>query len=284
MVERRGKPQVIIMESKRGVSSWVHLGSASVGFFLERLYQCLEDVKEGKWEKGWKEKGRSFSLVRDANRAGSFLRLGVVDSKKKRYNICIPKGRGEKGGWLSMVEALRKLDDSLDKEEQKQEERASGKSFADMVKGSWNKGSNTLRVEVKGEEITRNLSRLEHCLIGSWNPSSAEGEDLERLGWVMAKSWGLKGKLGLASLGKGRALLEFEFVEEARRVLISGKRAMGGVQLGLERWSLRSGCLEESEARNEVWVRILGLPISLWVPSVLRRVGDVCGGFLAIDP
>ena len=73
MVERRGKPQVIIVESKRGVSSWVRLGSASVGFFLEGLYQCLKNVKEGKWEKGWKEKGRSFSLVRDANRAGSFF-------------------------------------------------------------------------------------------------------------------------------------------------------------------------------------------------------------------
>ena len=73
MVERRGKPQVIIVESKRGVSSWVRLGSASVGFFLEGLYQCLKNVKEGKWEKGWKEKGRSFSLVRDTNRAGSFF-------------------------------------------------------------------------------------------------------------------------------------------------------------------------------------------------------------------
>ena len=94
----------------------------------------------------------------------------------------------------------------------------------------------------------------------------------------------VNGKLDLASLGKGRVLLEFEFAEEASRVLISGKRSVGGVQLGLERWSLWSGCLEESELRNEVWVRILGLPISLWVPSLLRRVGDVCGGFLAIDP
>ena len=37
------------------------------------------------------------------------------------------------------------------------------------------------------------------------------------------------------------------------------------------------------ETRKEVWVRILGLPISLWVPSVLRRVGDACGGFLDVD-
>ena len=182
------------MESKRGVSSWVRLGSASVGFFLEGLYQGLEDVKEGKWEKGWKEKGRSFSLVRDANRAGSFLRLGVVDLEKKRYNICIPKGRRERGGWLAMVEALCKLDVSLNKKEQKQEERVLGRSFVEMVKGSWNKGSKLLRVEVKGEEISRNLSRLDHCLIGSF-PSVVGGEDLERLGWLMASSWGLKGKL-----------------------------------------------------------------------------------------
>ena len=118
----------------------------------------------------------------------------------------------------------------------------------------------------------------------NWIPSNAKGKDLESLGWEMAKSWGLKGKMGVASLGKGRALLELEFVEEARRVLISGKKAVGGVQLDLTRWSPRSGCLEEGEVRKEVWVRILGLPISLWVPSVLRRVGDVCDGFLDIDP
>ena len=30
-------------------------------------------------------------------------------------------------------------------------------------------------------------------------------------------------------------------------------------------------------------MRILSLPISLWVPSILRRVGEACGGFLGID-
>ena len=50
--ERKGKSQVFIVESKRGVSSWVHLGLVSVGLFLEGLYQCIKDGKEGKWEKG----------------------------------------------------------------------------------------------------------------------------------------------------------------------------------------------------------------------------------------
>ena len=100
----------------------------------------------------------------------------------------------------------------------------------------------------------------------------------------MASAWELKGKLGLARLGKGRVLLEFEFMEEARSVLASGKRSVGGLQMGLERWSPKSGCSTEREARKEAWVRILGLPILLWVPSILRRVGEACGGFLGVDP
>lgn len=42
--------------------------------------------------------------------------------------------------------------------------------------------------------------------------------------------------------------------------------------------------MEEGEIRNEAWVKIVGLPISLWGLTILRRVGKECGGFLAIDP
>ena len=66
----------------------------------------------------------------------------------------------------------------------------------------------------------------------------------------MAGAWGLKGKLSLARLGKGRVLLEFEFVEEARYVLAFGKRSVGGLQMGLERWSPKSGCSTERESRK----------------------------------
>ena len=35
--ERNGRPQAIIVERKRGISSWVRLGPASLGIFLESL-------------------------------------------------------------------------------------------------------------------------------------------------------------------------------------------------------------------------------------------------------
>ena len=107
---------------------------------------------------------------------------------------------------------------------------------------------------------------------------------MDELGRLLANSWGLRGKLGLARLEKNRVLLEFEFLDEAKRVLSSGKRSMGGLHLGLEHWSPRTDCREEEEIRNEAWVKIVGLPISLWDPTILRRVGEKCGGFIASDP
>ena len=232
-------------------------------------------------------------MVRVYNRAGCFLRVGVVDEVSKRYNICIPKGKGSKGGWTAMVEALCQLGIIADRKVQQEgmrvsgrpsPEKVKGRSFVNMVKAWGDKEPSPIRVEVGREEISRNISRLEHCLIGNWNPNNEIGEDLENLGWKMAKAWGLKGKMGIASMGKGRALLEFELAEEARKVHLFGNKVVGGVRLGLERWNPRSGCMEEGEISKEVWVRILGLPVSLWVPSVLRRVGDACGGFLDVDP
>ena len=284
MEERRGKTLFFIVESKRGVSSWVRLGPASVRLFLEGLDQCVNNGKEDEWEKGWKEKGRSYSMVRETNKVGCFLRLRVVDAEEKSYSICIPKGRGERGGWSVMADVVRDLIDRLDKKENTKEETTPRRLHVEMGKRWGNRDRLSIIVEVEGEEINRNMSRLGHCLVGRWSPRVAGGENLERMGWLMASSWGLKGKLGLAWLEEGRALLEFELTEEARSVLTSRKRSVGGIQVGLELWSPRYGCLEEGEIRNEVWVRIMGLPISLWVPSILRRVGDECGGFVAMDP
>ena len=62
---------------------------------------------------------------------------------------------------------------------------------------SRNKGRAVVRVEVRKEEMSRNLNKLGHCLVGFWNPSSERDEDLKSWGSQMAKIWGLKGKLGM---------------------------------------------------------------------------------------
>ena len=90
--EKKGKMQVIIVERKRGVSSWIKMGPDSLGLFVESLALCIKDTRTGKWVRNWRERGR-YSLLRDENKGGCFIRLGVEDLEKKRFNIFIPKGK-----------------------------------------------------------------------------------------------------------------------------------------------------------------------------------------------
>ena len=87
----------------------------------------------------------------------------------------------------------------------------------------------------------------------------------------------------MAKMEKGKVLLEFESLVEAKRVLNYGKRSFGGIHLCLESWSLKTGCLVEGEKKSAAWVKIVGLPVFLWDPIILRRVGEECDGFLAVD-
>ncbi|RVW38227.1 hypothetical protein CK203_090927 [Vitis vinifera] len=103
------------------------------------------------------------------------------------------------------------------------------------------------------------------------------------MGEVLASSWGLKGSLGLAKLEDSRVLLEFEHLEEAKRASLSGEKRVGARRLGFDKWRPWDGCRVEKEESNEMWVRIFGLPVLLWNPTVLRRVGEECGGFIDID-
>ena len=257
--KRRGKTLIFIVESKKGVSSWVRLGPASVGMFLEGLEQCIKDGKNDKWEKGWKENWRRYSMVREVNKAGSFIRLGVVDAEEKRFSICIPRGRGGREGWPVMADVVRNLFKRTDKREENNGEPIPERVSSEMG----NRNSIWFRMEFKEEDIRRNVDQLGQCLVGKWNPKAAEGRDLARMGWRMENAWELKGKLGLAWMDEGQALLEFEKAAEARKIFNVGERLVGGIHVDLERWSPSYGCLEEGDIEEELWVRIKGLSLSL---------------------
>ena len=70
----------------------------------------------------------------------------------------------------------------------------------------------TVRVEVTKKELGRNLNKLDHCVVGTWNPSATKGDDLRDWGIQLAKIWSLKGILGLAKMERGKVLMEFELL------------------------------------------------------------------------
>ena len=139
VVEQKGKVQATIVERKGGVSSWIRLGSKSIGCLIDGLVSCIKVAGYGIWERKWMESGRTYSLVRDQNKGGFFLRIGVTDLENKRFCIFIPKGRGDKGGWVLMVEMLWRLgccvgEESYQKEDALLLSPCMGKTYAEVAK------------------------------------------------------------------------------------------------------------------------------------------------------
>ena len=81
--------------------------------------------------------------------------------------------------------------------------------------------------------------------------------------------------------GKMALLFEFDNKKEAERILRGGTRK--GFSIFLKKWAKEDGCKTKRNFEGVAWVRLIGLPAHLWSRPILRRIGDHCGGFLAMD-
>ena len=81
-----------------------------------------------------------------------------MDLENKRFSIFIPKRRGAKGGWVSMVETLQRLGfanggETSQKEEELRLKPSMVKTFAEVVKMPRGKERAVIRAEVTKKEL-----------------------------------------------------------------------------------------------------------------------------------
>ncbi|KAL6312884.1 hypothetical protein AAG906_025741 [Vitis piasezkii] len=128
-------------------------------------------------------------------------------------------------------------------------------------------------LELVGREVERSWSdpvkriKVHQCARGS-----IEAEGSPEVQW---KEKGVE--------TKGIMMFDFELAQEAERVLARGKRSIKKNFLILDKWNPEVGCSCKNSIAVETWVRVVGLPLHLWSLEVFKRIGDGCGGFIAMD-
>ena len=77
--------------------------------------------------------------------------------------------------------------------------------------------------------------------------------------------------------------LEFLDSKDAKWVFEGGRQSFKGSMLQLDWWNPEASCVRRKEAVKEAWIRVVGLPLHMWIGEILQRIGDSCGGFIALD-
>ena len=251
----------------------------------------------------WRENGRSFKLESKLNKAGRFLLCSVTDGEGKKHCLVFPEGRGFINGWGILAEKIRGLGVKPRQENSSRRSATSDQLMMGEKSTSTSKnlglcvGKSALKEVVEGGKSGRDavwvdvgdcihgkaLGLLEFCLIGRWQTQPVPYPRLGELETWLRVAWRLNEGLMITFLKEDLMLLKFKSPEEARWVLESGRRCFGGGRLQLDWWSPETGCIRSRGLVREAWIRVIGLPLHLWTPEILRKIGDACGGFVAED-
>ena len=127
------------------------------------------------------------------------------------------------------------------------------------------------------------LRMLKNGVVGSWKSKPATNTISSEMEAWARKAWRLKGNVFFHSLNQNLFFMGFDLTEEADWVMENGSRICRGEALLLERWTPSTGCTRSNSQNQEAWIRVFGLPLHLWTEEILVKIGDSCGGFVAMD-
>ncbi|RVX00178.1 hypothetical protein CK203_026678 [Vitis vinifera] len=299
-VEVAGKKQRgIIVERSRGFTSWIRFGESSLGWLLEGVETSCRGEGGQRFVKRWEDGGRKFRLECRTNDAGRFLLCSVVDSEAKRHCLVFPEGKGFLGGWALLAEKLRSIgilsrDENREAEIPHKTESKNGapkgmkeKSYVEVVNTREapreRRLGETVWIQLGEEDVGKGREFLDRCLVGSWGETEMTDADLRDMEKWGKQHWKLQGEMRIARIGGCCCLIVFEFKAEANNVLQRGFRRFKESVIQLKRWDPSVGCSQRREQAKEVWVRVMGLSLHLWNREVFKKIGDSCGGFIAVD-
>ena len=284
MIEEVGdgtKTRVVITERRWGRTSWIRFGAEGAKTFLKCVVSLRTEADKNYEGLGWCENGRRYSLEMRKNFHGRFLLCSATDLDGKRHRLLFPEGNGLINGWTMLEEVLQDMGYKGDRGERRKVIKASSIDKLENQKGELYPGTIWLDI---GECCPKgDLGLLKYGVVGSWKTLPGTAQSLIEVEAWAKRVWKLEGRIDVHPLNQNLFFMGFELSEEARWVMENDSRICRGGELQLEWWTPYSGCKGLRDQENEVWIRVVGLPLHLWTGEILKKVGDNCGGFVARD-
>nr|POF12083.1 uncharacterized protein CFP56_08850 [Quercus suber] len=95
--------------------------------------------------------------------------------------------------------------------------------------------------------------------------------------------WRPSGRMDVIDLGNEFFLVKFELQSDLDVVLKGGPWFVGQQFLAIRKWEPEFKAEEASFSSVAVWIRLPGLPIEFYEPTILKKVGSAIGPVLRID-
>ena len=298
MIEEVGvgsKTKVVITERRWGRTSWIRFGEEGARTFLKSVVSLRTEADKNFEGLGWCENDRRYRLEMRKNCFGRFLLCSVTDLDGKRHRLLFPEGNGLINGWTMLEGALQDMGykegrgdrnkltkiSSIDKLENQKEKLHPGTSLD--IKNPGRSRQESIWLDISDCRQKGELGVLKYGVVGSWKARPGTDQSLLEVEAWAKRVWKLKGHIAIYPLNHNLFFMGFELLEEARWVMENGSRICRGGVLKLEWWTPYSGCNGLRDQENEVWIRVVGLPLHLWTGKILEKIGDNCGGFIALD-
>ena len=287
--------RVIITERRWGRMSWIYFGKEGAKILLKSVVSIRVDAEKNKKGVGWCENGRRYRLEMRKNEHGRFLICSATDLDGKRHRLFFPEGNGLINGWIMLENGLQAVG-------QKEVRGDSEKAAKMLANGNSEEQKEGVISEIstdlmypgrsKQEIIWVNTSEynpkgvlglLKYGIVGRWKTLPITAQTIPEVTDWAKRVWRLKGRIAIHPLNQNLFLMGFELSEEAIWVMENGSRTCRGGVMQMEWWSISSGCKGTRDQEKEAWIRVVGLPLHLWTREILEKVGDSCGGFVAMD-
>uniref|UniRef100_M1CEQ4 DUF4283 domain-containing protein n=1 Tax=Solanum tuberosum TaxID=4113 RepID=M1CEQ4_SOLTU len=123
---------------------------------------------------------------------------------------------------------------------------------------------------------------LGRCLVGYLEKASKEKPSLSEIRRWSSYEWKKAFGVNIYELYGDMFLFEFPNKFMAEQTL-QGQWKWRNQSFNLEWWSPVVGCMPISVEVNKTWIKIIGIPLHLWLQQVFEEIVQLCGGWVATE-